>query len=81
MFGGGRRTAALAGEREILSFEQMFKGYPERGEPPARCPQSVARGDAGTRRPLQLWQQPAKTLVFMKLSRFAAHYRGVVWPN
>jgi len=28
-----------------------------------------------------LWQQAAKTLVFMKLFRFAPHYSAAVWRN
>jgi len=28
-----------------------------------------------------LWQQAAKTLVFMKLFRFALRYSGAVWRN
>jgi hypothetical protein len=29
----------------------------------------------------QLWQQAAKTLVFMKLFRCAPHYSRAVWRN
>jgi len=28
-----------------------------------------------------MWQQAAKTLVFMKLFRFSRHYSGAVWRN
>ena len=31
--------------------------------------------------PTQLWQHPAKALVFMKLFCFAPHYSGAVWRN
>jgi hypothetical protein len=38
-------------------------------------------GGALSGRPLRLWPQAAKTLVFMKLFRYALHYSGAVWRN
>jgi hypothetical protein len=49
--------------------------------PRLRAARSSAVCGDGWRGPAQLWQQAAKTLVFMKHFSFTAHYSGAVWRN